>query len=300
MKASIIIPAKNGGERFERAVKSIFENSLSGGFEVIVIDSGSTDDTLHVVKEYPIRPYKIPSEEFSHGKVRNYGARLSGGEFLVFLSQDAIPTSKNWLSRLIDAFNDDDSIVGVYGRQISDGDNLMETFFLLNTYGERHEVRSLPSNSDMPSLKEIFFSNANSAIRKSVWHKIPFNERLNMSEDQEWSKRALLAGYKIVYEPDAAVYHSHNYSILSIFRRNYESGFSLRGVVKVRPMFCEALSYLKRELNYIIKTVGVSKVPYALIYELSRHTGFAVGSIMAWLRNDITRWKGFSVQGFEP
>ena len=158
MKTSIIIPARNGGKRFERAVKSIFENSVSGGFEVIVIDSGSTDGALDVVKKYPVRLYKIPSYEFGHGKVRNYGARLSEGEFLVFLSQDAIPVSKNWLSALINAFNNDDGIAGVYGRQISDGDNLMETFFLLNTYGEKLEVKSLQSNSDMPSLKEIFLS----------------------------------------------------------------------------------------------------------------------------------------------
>lgn len=286
MKASIIIPTKNGGSRFERTLKAIFENSLDGGFEVIVIDSGSTDGTLDVVRRYPVRLYEIPPHEFGHGKVRNSGARLSEGEFLIFLSQDAIPASNNWLSSLIASFNNDINIAGVYGKQLPDGDNPMETFFLLNTYGERYEVKSLPSHTDMPSLRDIFFSNVNSAIRKRVWHDIPLSESVNMSEDQEWSKRALLAGYRIAYVPDAPVYHSHNYGIVSIFKRNYGSGFSLRGLVKERvaPTLKRTLLYLTRELAYIRRTSGMAKVPYALIYELSRHIGFLAGSILARLK----------------
>lgn len=286
MKASIIIPTKNGGPRFERTLKAIFENSLDGGFEVIVIDSGSTDGTVDIVRRYPVRLYEIPPHEFGHGKVRNYGARLSEGEFLIFLSQDAIPASNIWLSSLIASFNNDINIAGVYGRQLPDGDNPMETFFLLNTYGERYEVKSLPSHTDMPSLRDIFFSNVNSAIRKRVWHDIPLSESVNMSEDQDWSKRTLLAGYKIAYVPDAAVYHSHNYGIISIFKRNYASGISLRGLVKERvgPTLKRTLLYITRELAYIRRTSGMAKVPYALIYELSRHIGFAAGSITAGIK----------------
>lgn len=289
MKASIIIPTKNGGSRFERVLKAIFENSLDGGFEVIVIDSGSTDRTLDIARRYPVRLYEIPPHEFGHGKVRNYGARLSEAEFLIFLSQDAIPAFNNWLSSLIASFNNDINIAGVYGKQLPDGDNPMETFFLLNTYGERYKVKSLPSHTDTPSFREIFFSNVNSAIRKRVWDDIPLSESVNMSEDQEWSKQALLAGYKIAYIPDAAVYHSHNYGIISIFKRNYESGFSLRGLVKesVGQVLKETVSYLMKEVAYVIKTSGLTMVPYLLIYELSRHLGFVAGSIVAGIKKKV-------------
>jgi len=286
MKASIIIPTKNGGERFERTLRAIFANTLSGGFEVIVIDSGSTDGTLNAAKGYPVKLYEIPPKEFGHGKVRNHGARLSNGEFLVFLSQDAIPASNNWLHSLTSTLDNDTDIAGVYGRQLPDGENPMETFFLLNRYGEKYEVKTLKPGSGNPSLRDIFFSNVNSAIRRSVWDDIQLNESINMSEDQEWSKRALLAGHSIAYNPDATVYHSHNYDIASIFKRNYESGYSLRGLVKNKAgaEIKGAVSYVFRELVYITKRHGIAKAPYAMIYELSRHIGFAVGSIMAGLK----------------
>lgn len=283
MKASIIIPTKNGGERFERLLKAVFENRLAGGFEVIVIDSGSTDGTIGAAKKYPVRLYEILPKEFGHGKVRNYGARLSNGESIVFLSQDAIPASKDWLANLVNTFNDDNNVAGVYGRQLPDGDNPMETFFLLNTYNDSYKVRSLSPDNLNPSLKEIFFSNVNSSIRRSFWEKFPFSEAINISEDQEWSKRVMLKGYKVAYQPEASVYHSHNYTISSIFKRNYQSGYSLKGLVKEDLVsgIKEVLSYISREMVYIKKSKGWTAVPYAFVYELFRHAGFAAGSFRA-------------------
>lgn len=287
MKASVIIPSKNGGQRFERLLCSLFENILPGGFEVIVIDSGSTDGTVDMVKKYPVRFYEIPQEEFGHGRVRNYGARLSSGDILVFLSQDAVPASKNWLQSLTDTFfQDDETIAGVYGRQIPDGDNLMERFFLLNRYDEKFRVRSFSDKDRALSLDDIFFSNVSSAIKSSVLKQFPFSEAINISEDQEWSKRVLLNGYKVEYQPLAAVYHSHNYTLKGIFMRNYASGYSLKGLVKEDPIkgIKEVLSYIAREMVYIKEKKGWTAVPYAFAYEFFRHAGFAAGSFMAALR----------------
>ncbi|GAI52085.1 unnamed protein product [marine sediment metagenome] len=86
-------------------------------FEVIIIDSGSTDKTIEIAKEYPVRLIQIKPEEFGHGKTRNYGADISEGEYLVFLTQDAIPFDNNWLRYLISNL-EDENVAGVYNKQI--------------------------------------------------------------------------------------------------------------------------------------------------------------------------------------
>jgi rhamnosyltransferase len=283
MKASVIIPTKNGGERYGRVLHALFENTLGGGFEVIVIDSGSRDRTIAVSRQFPVRFYEIRPEEFSHGGVRNYGSRLAKGEFLVFLSQDAIPASPDWLEALIRPFSDDPLIAGVYSRQVPDGTNPMETFFLLRTYGEQRRVQTLPRHAGpaAPSLRQIFFSNVASAVRRSAWEQFPFREDIIMSEDNEWSKRVLLAGYAVVYEPAAKVYHSHDYTFRGIFRRNYDSGRSLVGVVREPFMasIASVLSFLKDEFVYLMRTSGLRKIPDMVVYECVRHAGFLAGTV---------------------
>lgn len=290
MKASIIIPAKNGGEKFKRTLKAVFENSIEGGFEVIIIDSGSSDETLNYAKEYPVRLYEIHPEDFSHGKVRNYGAARAQGEYLVFLSQDAVPASTEWLFRLTSVLDEDNDIAGVYGRQLPDNTNPMEAFFLHSVYSEERKIKTLPPAGIEPSFKEIFFSNVNSAIRKRVWQERSFDENINMSEDQEWAKRAMRAGHKIAYEPEAAVYHSHNYNIRTVFRRNVESGYSLSGIIKENflSVLSANVSYLAKEITYVAKKAGWKRVPYALIYEFARYCGFATGTMKARIKRSAS------------
>ncbi len=295
MKASIIIPTKNGGERYQRVLEALFSNALEGGFEVIVIDSGSTDNTLDITRRYPARLYEIAPREFGHGRVRNYGAELAQGEFLVYLTQDAIPASGEWLRTLLQAFTLADNVAGVFSRQLPDGRNPMESFFLQHTYGEKRIIRSLsPGQGPSVTLKDIFFSNVGSAIRRAVWEQIPFREAISMSEDQEWSKKALLTGYQTVYEPAAGVYHSHNYTLPTIFKRNYASGHSLKGIAEERlwPSLTHVIFYLNAEASYIIKKSGCAKLPHMVVYELARHLGFVAGNIVARITKDRSLTNG--------
>jgi len=92
-KISIIIPVKNGISTIEACLSEIFKQTLISDTEVIIIDSGSTDSTLEIVKKYPIILHQIPPEEFGHGKTRNLGVSIAKGEFVVMTVQDARPSS---------------------------------------------------------------------------------------------------------------------------------------------------------------------------------------------------------------
>ena len=101
VEVSIIILTKNARNQFRDVLKAIFSQNTKYKFEVIVVDSGSTDETLKIAKEFDTKLFQIPPEEFGHGKTRNYGAKLAKGKFLIYLTQDAIPSETNWLDQLL-------------------------------------------------------------------------------------------------------------------------------------------------------------------------------------------------------
>ena len=177
---------------------------------MLVVDSGSSDGSLEVARGHGARVHEIPPSEFGHGRTRNLGATLAAGEILVFTSQDAYAADETWLARLVAPLAGGVRFAGVYGRQLPHDDATPpERYFLDFLYGPEPRVQRLEEGEGEPDFEQTLFSNVNSAIPHAVWREFPFADDLIMSEDQEWSRRVLQAGYELVYEPRAAVHHSH-------------------------------------------------------------------------------------------
>jgi rhamnosyltransferase len=269
---------KNNGQTLDEVLGAIFNQETAQPFEVIHVDSGSTDNTLTVADRYACRRYQIPSADFSHSATRNFAASLSRGELVVYVSADAAPAGPGWLEQLIAPLREP-SVAGVYGRQIPLPDaNVIEAYFLERTYSTERRSKQLAPGQRL-TLEDLFFSNVTSAIRRSVWERHPFDERLHMSEDQAWARDALRAGYAIVYEPEAAVLHSHNYTFGKLFRRNFDSGHSLAVLLEGEDIsFVNyGAGYLVRELVDFTRAGHARHLPYLLVYEMVRAAGFFLG-----------------------
>ena len=278
---SIIILTKNAGNLFQEVLAGLFACKGIDEAEIILIDSGSDDLTLEYAARYPkIRVHRILPAEFGHGRTRNLGARLSTGNILVYLVQDATPTTSDFLIRLVAPLAQP-GVAAAYGRQLPRPlANPVEQFFLQATYPDLPQTRRYDP-STQPTIRSIFFSNVCSAISRQVWEKIPFDESLIMSEDQQWAKEVLLAGFSIVYEPAAAILHSHNYGLKQVLQRNFDSGCSLRGVIEdsMPQMVAYELNHLWAGIKHLVRGGTTAWLPYFILHEAVRSVGFFMGKI---------------------
>jgi len=215
---SIVIRTKNEAKKIERCLKSI-KNQSYDNYEIIIVDSGSTDRTIEIAKRFKCQIIKIPANSFTFGYSLNVGIKMAKGDIIISISAHAFPFNNFWLATLIDKFDKEKNMVGVYGRQIALED--------ASPIERRGLIEAFPAMNNPEVLLNPHFSNANSAIRKSIFDKFKFNEKLEGAEDIDWSDRIRKAGFTIAYEPKAIVSHSHNESVKQVYRRFYRESKSL-------------------------------------------------------------------------
>ncbi len=281
---SIVIPVKDGGGDLARCLDGIARQRIDEDVEVVVVDSGSSDGSVALARSRGAVVREIPAHRFSHGASRNLGASIAKGDVLVFISQDAYPVDERWLERLVKPLHEEPNVAGVYGRQLPHaGARPPEVYFLDFLYGP---TRRRQQAADVGSLnmQTTLFSNVNSAMSRAIWERFPFVEDIVMSEDQDFSRRVLLAGMQIAYEPDAAVRHSHNYTIAAAFRRFFDSGASadrayLAGERESAGVLrSAALRYATGELRWLWRTGRRRWIPYVAIYESAKMVGLVLGA----------------------
>lgn len=241
-EASIIIITRNQRGFLKRSLPAIFEQTLKD-FEVIAVDSGSTDGALELMKKYPIEMvhYKGPvGPEFNYARVFNMGAKQAKGKFLVRLSGDAIPANKFWLANLLEPFLDS-KIGGTYSKQIytssADPGQRLLYFFAFSRFHWFFEKVAC----------NLMFWGTSCAIRRDLWQKIPFDEAQKRMEDARWSLEISKLGYKTVYAPSSIVYHTHQRGWRTIVRVFWP------GSVKFAFLYLKALYWTLRNKVKFLK-----------------------------------------------
>jgi rhamnosyltransferase len=225
---SVVLPTFNGGRLFIDVLAGLRRQRVDAEVELLIIDSGSTDTTLAAAKEAGARIVQIPQAEFDHGLTRNRGIELATGDIIVLLTQDALPADEHLLANLLKPF-DDPRVAGAFARQIPRPEHDVLTKRNIQNWiagGTEKRIAHIANRdaydkmSPMDRYLFCVFDNVCSAVRRSAWQEVPFRQN-EFGEDIEWSKRALEAGWKIAYEPSAAVMHSHGRSARYEYKRTY-------------------------------------------------------------------------------
>ena len=235
MLASIVIRTYNESKHLGELLSAISNQELNDeSIEIVIVDSGSTDSTLEIAKNFETKIVHIRKEDFTFGRSLNIGCDAARGEVLVFISGHCVPKGENWLSELIKPLKNNESEY-VYGRQIGDEDSKYSERQLLNKY--------FPNESSIPQ-EGFFCNNATSAILKSVWEHEKFDEELTGLEDMALAKQLLKRNLRIGYIASSVVYHLHDETWTQVKWRYERESYALRHIMpEVHVSFFDFLRY---------------------------------------------------------
>ena len=229
MRVTVAIPTLNAGAMFRSVIDAVV---AEGPDQVLVIDSGSADDTPAIARRAGASVHEIPNSEFGHGRTRNLAAELAETEVVAYLTQDAEPLP-GWLAHLVRPLELSDRIVASFGRQVARPGVRAPVRRELDDVARQLGptdgivVRGRELVGADPSWGSQFFTNVTSAVRLDILRQIPFRD-VSYAEDQALVTDLHEAGHFTAYAPLARVLHSHDYPLTTYIRRAYDDTVGLR------------------------------------------------------------------------
>jgi rhamnosyltransferase len=259
--------------------------------ELVIADSSSTDGSAELARSFGAAVFGV--ERFSHGGTRNELMARTSGEFVAFLTQDALTASETWLEALLAGFGDDD-VALVYGpaRAVPGAPVALARELSAWFPAERRVDRTRTPSG--PGL-ETFFTSSNGALRRSAWREVPFPD-VAYAEDQALASALLRAGYAKVFEPGAAVIHSHDFGALEQFRRTFDEWRALHEVHGwVQPLaplntLLKLQSEVRKDLRGLEPRAIAREAPRSLRHWTVRAAGSVAGSRADKLPSRVRAW----------
>lgn len=226
----VIIPTYKPGKQFRRLIGLLKKQSYPAAkISIVNTEVGYWD------KEYEqevnedfgrLEVTHITREYFDHGRTRDHAARRAQGDYILFMTQDAIPADTHLIENLVKAM-EQPGVAVAYGRQLpAEHSNPIEQFTRNFNYPEESRVKS---KKDLPELQiKTFFCSDVCAMydRRIYLEQGGFEKKIIFNEDMVFAGRLVEAGFQVAYAADARVIHSHNYSAMEQFHRNFDLGVS--------------------------------------------------------------------------
>ncbi len=222
----VIIPAYRPGRELQELLERLSRQTRPVR-RIIVMNTRTEVDVRAMLEAFPkAELHELEKSEFDHGGTRDAGARLSDADYLLFLTQDALPADEHLVEHLAAAFSEP-RIKAAYARQLARPDcRELERFTRIFNYPEGSRVKTA---EDLPQLgiKTFFCSNVCAMYERETYvNKGGFIKKTIFNEDMIYAGGLIKAGYAIAYAADARVIHSHNYSGIAQFHRNFDLAVS--------------------------------------------------------------------------
>lgn len=277
---SVVMRNYNEGWAIGETIRQLFAQDYPGDIEWVVIDSGSTDDSLEIIRAAetprPAKIIQIPPGTYVPGVVLNQGVRETSHEWIVFLNADATPQGKDWLRHLLSPCLDRQDFGAAYSRQVPrPGCQAVYAHDYHRCFGP-DPLLSPPWNG--------FFSMVSSISRRSVLERFPFREDLQYAEDNEWARRMHANGLGIFYLADSVVAHSHNYTPAQAYKRSYgdakamsAAGSLSANTASLRVAMVSAARAFARDVRWMVRRGRMLELPYAALVRLQQRLGHRAG-----------------------
>ena len=280
-KIEVVIPTYNGGKKFCQVAEMLKQQVGITPNDVLIIDSSSSDQTVQVARNAGFRVQIINKKDFGHGKTRRMAAEQSTSEYIVFMTQDAIPASNDSIIQLCKPLMENQNIGVTYGRQLPTPE--------AGAIGNHARLFNYPAHSQMKTkadipvlgIKTIFCSDSFAAYnRKKLLESGNFPD-VDFGEDTLIAAKFIKEGYAVYYNADACVYHAHSFTLSEDFQRSviigklhhdYQPVFDSFGAVNG-----EGVKFVKSELHTLISHKCIKLLPVACFHNLIKFLGCRLG-----------------------
>ena len=271
---TVVMRCKNSDWVIDQALAALYSQTYTD-FELLVVDSGSTDSTLDIVRQFPCRLLEIEATSYYPGAVLNAAIKEAHAPIIVFQNSDGVPLTQHTLQKLVDAF-DDPGVDAALARQLVRPE--------ADTWVRKDSATSFPDADRGPDW--IRMSMPMAAMRKSAWEKHPFYTDAWASEDTEWGEWAVRNGMTIRYVRDCLAMHSHNYTLKQIYGRKFVEGEADAFIYDARPSAVKAgvqcLKGCARDLVTYFQHRDFVNIPMIfprnVVYQWAHYKGLKLGS----------------------
>lgn len=275
MKASIVVRTFNSERTIRRVLEAVSAQSLED-YEVVVVDSGSTDGTLKIVRQYPHTFVDYSGEKFTYSGSLNAGCAVARSEYVVCLSSHCVPLSGEWLVSLVGAMEAEGDLAGAWGPLYFDAGDYL---------AERREIKVMDLDGFYRRPNQGL-QNSNSIIRRGLWEERPFSEEIPTCEDQEWAHHFLKRGYGTAMVGGAAVLYEAPHTPFRYGRKVYREFLVLNELFGCRPG--GSRFGLLRSLTRLFGAVVLGR------RSLQDSAIVLSGMVGMWLASMVVRFRGLS------
>ena len=276
----VIIPAYRPGREFGELLHRLEEQEYRPR-RILVMNTGEQYWNREWEKCPILEVHHLEQKDFDHGGTRRRAAELSNADIMIFMTQDALPADRKVIGNLVCAVSENPGAGAAYARQLPRADcRFLERYTRSFNYPEQSSVKSL-ADIDKYGIKTYFCSNVCAAYRKEIYDKLGgFVERTIFNEDMIYAGNLIKAGYGIAYAADAKILHSHNYSCMEQFHRNFDLGVSQAEhpeIFEGVPSEGEGIRLVKRSLGYLIRTGHFWLIPQLIWQSGMKYAGYFLG-----------------------
>lgn len=300
MWIDVVIPTFYPGEEFGELLKGL-ESQTLGIHKIVIMNTQKGDFPEELVKPYDnIEVWHVKKEEFDHGATRNVGLSHTEGEYILFMTQDAIPADSHLVERLFQAF-ERPQVKAAYARQLPKKDcRELERYTRSFNYPKKSRIQT-KSDLDTIGIKAFFCSNVCAMYERETFLKQGgFVKRTIFNEDMIYAGGLIRSGYEIAYVAEAKVWHSHNYSGIRQFKRNFDLAVSqvehpevFAGVASEQ----EGIRLVKKTAAYCIKIRKPWLIFSLVFFSGCKYIGYKMGKnyqrLPRWLVRRCTMNKGY-------
>lgn len=281
----LVIPVYKPGDEFEQLLSKI--NSQSYPIRKIILMNTEEKywkefaDKHEAVRDYKnLEVHHLSKAEFDHGNTRNQGISYSDAEYILLMTQDALPEDEFLVERLYYAF-ENPKVAVAYGRQLPREEcREAEKFTRSFNYPEESKLKSKVDIETM-GIKAFFCSNVCAMYKREFFDRLGgFTKRTIFNEDMIFAGNAIKADYLIAYVADARVIHSHNYGNMEQFHRNFDLGVSQKEHLEVFGGIkseSEGIKLVKKTAAHLWKNKGKSQIVPMIVQSGFKFIGYRLG-----------------------